>query len=434
MKHLKTLLFLSMAIAFAGCVQGGGMEAPEPPDDPGTAPEPPARSTKSKLSPGDSLEITNYPKQKTASDADASWGTILKDIEEHLPSSYGSTYRFPDDKDTWGHETSHGIHAHLRNYWNKTGKKANAFYVLNDKAVIIVEPNVRKSDAAPFIPSNMHWNRYSTYITGQVEWDDTPMYIFDEWNAYVNGASVAVELESKGLWTIGWQDGVAGPLEFTVYGLALAMAVEAKDPTYFSTYPQFKEFVAYEVRRSMDVFRKGRTMKDFTWDEQDAFYEKFKTSSEAGTMRDFATKTFGAGWVNEVLWGAPPVGPVDPSGPDAGPKPDPTPPDAGPKPDPGPVDPDAGPVGGVDDEDNDGVPDEIDVCSKTAAGANVWMTGEWIGCAGGQRRDGGVWSGSDGDGDGIVDKKDRCTKTPAGKRVWTYGEWVGCAGGEVRDK
>lgn len=84
------------------------------------------------------------------------------------------------------------------------------------------------------------------------------------------------------------------------------------------------------------------------------------------------------------------------------------------------------------DEDGDGIRDENDLCSKTAKGAPVWTTGEWLGCAAGQLRDGG--GGGDADGDGVPDKRDLCSGTAAGAPVWQYGEWMGCAAGQLRDK
>jgi len=400
-----TALALSL---FAACAQGDAMPAPDPEGD-GLAPEPPSRSTQSALvswkgRPGDNVDWYTFPPLKTL--ADASWGPALTDIENHLHSKYGTTYR-DSDKITHGHETSHGIHADLRNYHNKTGKRANAFYVLNDKAAIVVEPNIRKSAAAAHIPASLRGSRYSLYITGQVEWDDTPLYIWDEWNAYVNGGAVGTDLVKRGLWKYGWRDGVNGQLEFAVYAVAVAMAVEKADPTYLTSNEQFREFLAWNLRRTFTIYREGAVMKDFAWKEQDAYYERLKTSADAEAWRTFTKSFFGDVFYKEVILGE----------------------DGG-----GTVTPDAGPPPPSGDSDGDGINDVVDVCSKTPAAANVWTEGEWIGCAGGQRRDSGVWGGSDGDGDGVSDNKDLCGKTAAGRKVWTFGEWTGCAAGEYRDK
>lgn len=432
---MKTLWLLAPLglFALASCAVGSAMPAPEPPDEQSSAsdlaPEPPpkkatATSVAWKGRPGDNVVFQTFAASKSLSDA--SWGPVLTDIENHLPSKYGTTYR-DSDKITHGHETSHGIHADLRNYHNKTGKRANAFYVMNDRSVFVVEPGIRKSAVAAHVPASLRGSRYSLYITGQTAWDDTPLYVWDEWNAYVNGGAVGTDLVKRGMWKYGWRDGVNGQLEFAVYAVAVAMAVEKGDPSYLETNEQFREFLAWNLRRTMEIYREGSVMKDFAWATQDAYLEKLKTSADAEAWRAFVKKFFGDQFYKEVFLGE--SGPVDPGPPDAGP-PDTGPPDSGP-PDTGP--PDSGPAGDVD-SDRDGIPDVADMCSKTAAGANVWTEGEWMGCAGGQRRDSGPWGGPDADGDGVSDAKDLCSKTVAGVKVWTYGEWTGCAAGQFRDK
>jgi len=84
------------------------------------------------------------------------------------------------------------------------------------------------------------------------------------------------------------------------------------------------------------------------------------------------------------------------------------------------------------DADGDGISDDEDLCANTPAGARVWHSGQWRGCAGGQSRN--RTSPGDADGDGITDDRDRCSGTPSGARVWRSGQWVGCSGGQHRDR
>lgn len=248
--------------------------------------------------PGDGVVWLTWPAQQSL--GDPSWGAALTDIANHLPASYGDQY-WDADAETAGHETTHGINAELRNNHNDTGQRANAFYVLGDKAALVVEPDIRKSDVAAYVPASLRGPRYDTYVTGQTAWDDTPLYLWDEWDAYVNGAEVAIDQEQHGLWKGGWTDAVMGPLEFCAYALAEGMAVKAKDPTYFAANTQFREFMAWQLRRAMDRFRTGRTMTDFTWDMQDAYWTTLKTSADAAALRQFARDTYGAAWTMQVL-------------------------------------------------------------------------------------------------------------------------------------
>ena len=368
--------------------------------------------------PGSGVTFTKYPRQKSISNP-GSWGSVLYDIESHLPSSYGTTYR-DSDRITWGHETTHGINSHLRNYFNKTGSMANGFYVLNDLGVIVVEPKMSKAQVAQFVPSVLRGTRYSLYVSGSSSWNDRPLYLFDEWVAYDNGAAVGIDMAQKNLWKAGWRDGVAGAVEFSVYAIATAMAVKQYDGGYFQSNTQFKQFVAWELRRSMDLFRKGAKLTQFKWAKQDTYYENLKNHASAAPIRNFVKSLYGQDFYNQVILGLAGggSGPGQPNPKPPG-KPNPNPPG---KPNPTPP----GKPGG--DSDGDGVPDTQDLCSGTPSGKAVWKSGAWIGCAGGQLKD-----SDDEDHDGIPNSKDVCSKTPAGKAVWTSGVWIGCAGGQFPD-
>ena len=73
------------------------------------------------------------------------WDPLLTDIMRHRAP--GDTNQF-DDRLTLAHEITHGINAYIRNTLNSTGKSANGFYVLRDRAALVVEPSFRKSRVA----------------------------------------------------------------------------------------------------------------------------------------------------------------------------------------------------------------------------------------------------------------------------------------------
>jgi hypothetical protein len=231
---------------------------------------------------------------------DPSWGTVLTDIVQHLPRSYGDTY-YDADTVTYGHETSHGIHSHIRNTMNDTGARANGFYVLDDRACLVREPAMRKRDVAPFIPATLRWSRFDLYITGSSDWDDTPLYVWDEWVAYTNGSAVGVDRSEAGLWRSGWRGTVDGTIEFTVYAMALGMAAESRDPGYLEREPNFLAFLVWNARRAMRLFRVGRTISDFAWDDQDAYFERWRSGAEAEEMRAWMRRTLGDPVVDELL-------------------------------------------------------------------------------------------------------------------------------------
>ncbi|RME23299.1 MAG: hypothetical protein D6806_11530 [Deltaproteobacteria bacterium] len=231
--------------------------------------------------------------------SDPGWGNVLTDIVRHCPAEWVQTY-WDSDKVTHGHETTHGINSYLRNYENSTGQRANGFYVLENRAAIIVEPGIWKHQAAEFVPAELRGDRFDMYVTGQTAWDDAPLYLFDEWTAYTNGTAVAVDLYEAGAWNYGWRDACMGTIEFVVYSVALAMAVEKYDPNYFSGYEQFKAFLGWQLERSVELFRRCSKMEPFAWDRQDRYFAALRgTAGEP--LRQFLGRVFGTDWVDDLL-------------------------------------------------------------------------------------------------------------------------------------
>ena len=223
--------------------------------------------------------------------SDPGWGEVLTDIVRHCPPEWVSTY-YDSDRVTHGHETTHGINSYIRNYLNHTGQRVNGFYVLENRAVIMVEPSIRKHQAAEFVPAQLRADRFEMYITGQSAWDDTPLYIFDEWTAYSNGTAVAVDLYLAGAWHWGWRDACMGTIEFVVYSTALAMAVERYDPSYFSGYRQFTAFLGWQLEHALALYRQCATLEPFQWERQEAYFNELR--SEAGRpLRQFLERIFG---------------------------------------------------------------------------------------------------------------------------------------------
>lgn len=198
------------------------------------------------------------------------------------------------------HETTHGLNSWIRN--NNSGKRVNGFYVLQDRGIVIDEMRFRKNQVAKFVPQNLRSVRFSMYITGQAAWDDTPTYILDEWVCYVNGAKCNVEDVQAGRYQGDWTDGVSGSLEFSIYTIALAMAVKEYEPQSWS--PQFSSFLIWELQEAEKTFMVGRAMDKFKWDKQDTLLREFLTSSSAAPMRKFVRENLDGVWLGadaEVL-------------------------------------------------------------------------------------------------------------------------------------
>ena len=179
---------------------------------------------------------TRYPAVRSVNRPDL--GKTLSDIESHLPA--GHIYR-DADKITWGHESSHGLASQIRMQYSGgvglidyiddkpyfrldpdnayVAGQINGFYVLNDRAVIVVEPHTTLQAVARNIPVSLRGMSYNLYMGTQLKgWNSCPLYIADEWIAYTNGSTVRAELgiKSRG-------ESVTQMLEMGAYMMAESM-------------------------------------------------------------------------------------------------------------------------------------------------------------------------------------------------------------------
>jgi len=212
-------------------------------------------------------------------------GSVYGDVISHSQEPpFGDAH----GRATNSHETGHGIHSYLRNkYTREMGKKVNGFYCLEGRGCIIEEPNIRKSDANKFVPEKLRSYRWTTYMTGQMAWDDTPLYIYDEWTAYVLGGKTNVDDVQKGRYKGEWTDGVSGCLGFSIYATAICMAVKEKDPAYWESNTQFKNFTIWMLKESHKTYMIGYRMNEFKWDKQDVLLNNLVTAPEGEPIRRF---------------------------------------------------------------------------------------------------------------------------------------------------
>ena len=230
-------------------------------------------------------------KVRSSSENSVYGDVISHSREEPFGDSYG--------RSTNVHETTHGINSWLRNtYAAKTGEPMNGFYVLHGRGVVLGEPGFRKSQVMKFVPQNLRAQRFGMYLQGQTAWDDTPTYILDEWVCYVHGAKCNVEDVQTGRYQGEWTDGVSGALEFSIYSIALAMAVKEHDPEYWEQNPQFRDFLVWKLYEARDVFMTGRGMAMFKWDKQDILLTEFLRSTLAVSMRNFVRDNLDGVWLD----------------------------------------------------------------------------------------------------------------------------------------
>jgi hypothetical protein len=190
--------------------------------------------------------------------------TFLADIVNH----YSGRLHYPDSM-TVSHETTHMINADIRNahgYGNNAG-----FYVGNNNAAIMLQPNFKKSIIGSYVPKELQGISFEQYVVGMTEWNDSPLYLYDEWCAYINGGKAAVDLVEKHLYKDGWTNAVSNPLEFSVYACAILLAINQTDSNYLYNEPNYLSYTYFSLTNSYDVYMRGSVMTEFKWDKQDKY-------------------------------------------------------------------------------------------------------------------------------------------------------------------
>jgi hypothetical protein len=205
------------------------------------------------------------------------------------------------ERSTNAHESVHMINNERRNdRMMRDGGKINAFFILPNKIFYAKEPSMSKAKVAAYIPSNLRGYRFKTYITGQAEWNGEPLYLVDEWSAYIASAAVILEDIRAKRYKEGNADGVSGVLEFSVYCTALCMAIEANDPSYFKENPEFLPFISSLLELSHKLYKEGQKYSEVNWfAEQKRILSQLRESKQAATMRAFMRKKLSGVWLDK---------------------------------------------------------------------------------------------------------------------------------------
>ena len=234
-------------------------------------------------------EVTYYP-VKTVTDykEKSKYAEILSKTKRKVTGYSRSTN---------AHETTHMIHAELRMKSNAS-EKHNSFYIVNTGAIDFPEPKIKKNDVAKYGPQVLRGGRYKTYITQAQVWNDQPLYLVDEWIAYLNGAEVAIEEVETGRYKGRRYCEVPGVVEFSVYCTALCMAIRDLDKAYwYNENIRFKFFVIEQLKRSKEIFEKGNSMRCFQGRKQHKYLETWKTSKECEQLRQFMIDELDSTWL-----------------------------------------------------------------------------------------------------------------------------------------
>ena len=231
--------------------------------------------------------VINWLRLPPIKPKDSILGNVLSDIESHMPD--GHPYKNPA-KITWAHETTHGINSAIRNASQKPNY--NGFYCLEDKCILIQEPPIKITDVASAVPNSLRGRIYGLYLVQQAgQWNNTPLYLCDEWIAYTNGSACGLDLKSLGL----WNEGNAGytieqALEFNFYCLTLAALINSRCPMYDDV--NFRAFLIWNFERVLYFTKIAKQYAEFN-NNSDAQLNTFLNAQDCIELRAFARNYLG---------------------------------------------------------------------------------------------------------------------------------------------
>jgi hypothetical protein len=178
----------------------------------------------------------------------AQGGLIFDDVLSHCTVEMRQRM-YDQDKIVYCHEATHGVNSQIRQCLivNWAG-----LYTRNHRAFILRNPRVRLDQVAPLVSPGQRDEVYDLYLVKQrKDWNDFPLYLLDEWSAYINGTECAIESN------LDYRSELRQSLKFSNYVACLDQAIQQYDPQY-DQLQLFRVFVKYQNDRINVIERRVR--------------------------------------------------------------------------------------------------------------------------------------------------------------------------------
>lgn len=188
-------------------------------------------------------------------ESESKYSNFFEDLSFHLPKN--KNWKNYSDKITDAHEMTHEITSYLE---SKYGKEC--FYVGNNKFAYIESPNITITQVANLVPEKLQNRRFQLYLIDQPRnqpiLNQKPLYIINEWNSYINGMTVGLELTDK---TEVRNDYALSVKEFTDYCSYIIPAIDLYDKKYDKT--ELEKFINWNTNRANKIFDKAKKIRRF---------------------------------------------------------------------------------------------------------------------------------------------------------------------------
>lgn len=174
---------------------------------------------------------------------------ILTDMYCRLEDPhYWADKNEPDDLITWAHEMNHGVSNRLHASTIKHG-----IYLGDGKGIVLKHPKVTIEQVANSVPKNQRGPIFNLYLVEQRKgWNNSPIYLLDEHNAYITGALARKQL--------GWErrkETEDFAKEMERYCRALLSVVKKRDPEY-PDLKHLSNFIEWQSDRFDKIVKGGK--------------------------------------------------------------------------------------------------------------------------------------------------------------------------------
>lgn len=229
--------------------------------------------------------------------------------------------KMSESSGTIAHELTHGINSYLR----ETKRGFSGFFVPYQGALFLKNTQAKRIHLARFIPKELRGiegtgGRFHEYVetasgrepeagtyfdptSGKKLWGESDVfYLWDEWNAYLNGGRAY--LESEQIFGNRESDGLTGPAEFLVYAVAGLRAIQQFDPAFYQTpdYEIVKNAFRFFAEETLKLLSDGKRSA-LSPQKAEAYLARLRLSPsiEVLELRQFMQKELGRGWTLKIL-------------------------------------------------------------------------------------------------------------------------------------
>lgn len=240
-----------------------------------------------------------------------SWGTP-GDIERKW-----SRWLSENSADTAAHEGTHVLQAQVGNLKTSAlGYRVEPLLIPGRGILLLKHSRALRRNIPWLVPGSLKRSKFASYVGAESGGgtsvaggkDANVLYLWNEWNAYLNGYSVTVEQNEKKAPLSendkGELDQLSGPSEFIVY--CLATLVESKraigDGYSEIDYATLKEAFVLETERAMALVRRTKSLDaKLGYANAMEVLSTLRSADDAEPLRRFLIEEFDARWIGAQL-------------------------------------------------------------------------------------------------------------------------------------